>query len=205
MGGEKQQVMRSGGVEVNYATIPKFIPNSFHYIPLSRSLTSLFNNKNFRDCYFPESLSSDLSVWGHRDSKHFHNHPLFSSNRFALPLDDVETINALGSKQKRERNSACLPIVYVLYSESPLEINSRLSSIFPFAICRSALIKKIGFDQILETLMKEVEVLESADQMALDIDGLNNFKIHELFSWQTIPPLFDRSKINFIISNRWYD
>lgn len=178
MGGEKQQVMRSGGAEVDYATIPMFIPNTFHYLPLSRSLTSLFNNKKFRECYFSESPSSDGLVRGHRDSKHFNNHPLFSTNKFALRLqlfsDDVETTNALGSKTKKG-GELCMFTFSIL--NLPPEINSRLSSIFPFAICRSDLIKKIGFDPILEALMREVEVLESENGMALDIDGLKEFKI----------------------------
>lgn len=178
MGGVKQQVMRSGGVEHGREQIPSLIPNIFHYIPLRDTLSSLFNNKNFKNCYFNESVCTNGGVQGHRDSKHFHTHPLFSKNPHALRLqlfqDDVETTNALGSKTKKRGELAMFTFTVL---NMPRETNSLLSSIFPFAVCRTNLIKKIGFEPVLRELMKEIALLESDEGMLLNIDDSPGFRI----------------------------
>ncbi len=178
MGGNRQQIVSFNRSWECPEQVTKFISNQFHYIPLRQTLTALFNNENFMKLYFKESPSNDGFVYCHRDSKHFAQHPLFSRNINALRLqlffDDLDTSNALGSKIK---NNGELGMFQFSILNLPPQFNSRLSCIFPFAVCKSILLKKNGFDPVLRELMKEIKVLESDAGMLLELKGKPGFRI----------------------------
>jgi hypothetical protein len=155
----------------------KFVPTTFQYISIRQTLTTLFSNLTFFNLYFSERPSNDGFIRSHRDSQHFKNHKLFSEDPFALRLqiffDEVETTNALGSKTKiHELGMFCFSILNL-----PPSCNSLLSNIHAFAVCVSKLIKKHGFDGILNLLMEEVAILESASGMLLNIPHHPGFRI----------------------------
>lgn len=161
-------VMRNGRI------MYRDVNNTFQYIFLRRTLTALFSNDAFRRLYFSEAPSSDGFIRSDRDSNFIKLHPLFSNFpnaiRIQLYYDDVETVNALGSKTKKHELGMFLFRILNL----PNVENSKLANIFPIAICTSIQIKKHGFDFIFSRIMDEVKELESEDGMLLHIPGFTN-------------------------------
>ena len=93
--------------------------------------------------------------------------------RLQIFFDEVETTNTLGSKTKvRELGMFCFSILNL-----PPSGNSLLLNIHAFAVCVSKLIKKHSFDLILDLLMGEVAILESASGMLLNIPQHPGFRI----------------------------
>lgn len=176
--GSHQQVMRTSRKRSLQSAVPRLISNTFCYISIRRTLSSLFNNKNFRKVYFDEVPSQDGSVHGHRDSSHFKSHQLFSTIvsalRMQISFDDLETTNALGSKTKKDGELSMFTFSIL---NMPPEFNALLCSIFTFAVCKSYLVRENGFGPILSAFMAEIKILESDEGMLLDIDDLPGFRI----------------------------
>lgn len=150
---------------------------TFQYISIRKTLSSLFSNLKFWAKYFSELPSVDGFIRSHRDSNHFKKHPLFAQNNFALRLqlffDEVEIVNPLGSKTKKHE---CGMFCFTILNLPPAE-NSMLTSIHPFAICNSKFLKDSEFRFIIDEFMKEVRLLESDEGMLLDVSHNPGFRI----------------------------
>nr|CAH0106788.1 unnamed protein product [Daphnia galeata] len=124
-----------------------------------------------------EAPSDDEFIRSDRDSLFFKTHSLFSKYPHALRIqfyyDDVETVNALGSKTKKhEIGMFCFRILNL-----PMTENSKLANIFPIAMVTSVQLKNNGFDFIFTKFMEEIKELESQEGMLLNIPGLPNFRV----------------------------
>jgi hypothetical protein len=111
--------------------------------------------------YFSEAPSDDEFIRSDRDSLFFKTHSLFSKYPHALRIqfyyDDVETVNALGSKTKKhEIGMFCFRILNL-----PMTENSKLANIFPIAMVTSVQLKNNGFHFIFTKFMEEIKELES--------------------------------------------
>jgi hypothetical protein len=152
--------------------------DTFQYMSLKNRLTVLFQNDAFRRLYFSEAPSDDEFIRSDRDSLFFKTHSLFSKYPHALRIqfyyDDVETVNALGSKTKKhEIGMFCFRILNL-----PMTENSKLANIFPIiAMVTSVQLKNNGFDFIFTKFMEEIKELESQEGSLLNIPGLPNFRV----------------------------
>lgn len=142
----------------------------------------MFSKKEFRERYFKESASDDGFIRSHRDTNNFKNSSFFkafpSAIRFQLFFDETEVTNPLGSKTKKhELGMFCFRIENL----APLE-NSRFGNIHPFAVCYSKHLKDSEFRFIIDELFKEMDILESNEEILLDIAEIPGFRINGTIS-----------------------
>ncbi len=96
------------------------------------------------------------------DGQFYKTHPLFSENSkktliLELWIDDMETVNPLGSKTTLHKISTWLYTVQNL----PSYFNSSMQNIHLLALCHAQDIKIFGVKPILEKLVDDVKELET--------------------------------------------
>lgn len=157
---------------------PKLVKHSFQYVSLRETLSALFSDSNFRKTFYSEKPSVDNFIRSHRDSIHFRDHPFFQKYPFALRLqlyyDDLEIVNPLGSKTKKNE----LGMFYFSILNLPTRLNSSLNNIFTFAVVKTTYLRSNNFEFVLKELMDEIAELESENGMKLSFESHPNFNIH---------------------------
>ena len=117
--------------------------------------------------------STDGYMRGVRDANSFEKNKFLKKQPHALRLqlwsDDVEFVNPLGSKTKK--NWSIASFAYSILNLTPYQ-NSLLSNIFLYAVVKTSDIKAFGFAPVFSKFIKEIDILESEAGMELKlIDG----------------------------------
>ncbi|KAG7459332.1 hypothetical protein MATL_G00209530 [Megalops atlanticus] len=169
----------------------KFQSMTFIYVPILRTLESMFTNQELSNCFQQVKLHEDGIFKDINDGLYFRNHTLFSQQEHVLQIqlyyDDFETANPLGSK-KGIHKPGC---IYFILRNLPTKLNSVSMNIHLVALFHSEDLKKYGFDPILQPLVNDLKVLETQGIQvpfsdtpfrgsAIQVTG-DNLAIHGLF------------------------
>lgn len=147
--------------------LPELIQSTAFYVPIVRTIKSLFNNPEFNKIYFEHN--SVKHVCASNELKSFQcgtvcrNNALFINDQFALQIqlstDDFELNNPLQSKAGVHKTCA----VYFSIRNLPTEYLSRLNNIYLVCLCNSNDLKTdyIDFNDIWQMIRDDISVLEN--------------------------------------------
>ncbi|XP_056305506.1 uncharacterized protein LOC130217424 [Danio aesculapii] len=140
----------------NYEQVP--VNNKFIYIPILKTLQFIFRNE--KNCEMMQTCTQSDIYEDFCDGSYFKNHPLFSTNKFALQIQlyfEFECANPLGSK-KGIHKIGCL--YFILRNLAP-KVNSALMNIHLVSLFHAQDVKKYGIDEILKPLIRDLKILET--------------------------------------------
>lgn len=145
---------------------------TFQYIPILKTLQSLFSQDEFKQIYFQyNSNESHVCADGVYErfccSEIAKNSELFSDNnaiRIRVATDDVDLCDANKSKKTIHKLTA----VYFTIDNLPPKHSSKLDNIFLVALCETINLKSITFDEIALHIVNEMKELETVGIM---VDG----------------------------------
>lgn len=136
---------------------------TFVYVPISKVLPALLNRGDVIDKILEQVNSpSEYSVYQSvRDGLHFKNNTLLSGDKLCISLglyiDEFEICNPLGTSRKKHKVTA----IYWVLADLPVKYRSALSSIYLAILCKSNDLKTFGYKQVIEPLLKDLNVLEN--------------------------------------------
>lgn len=173
--------------------IPRMIQSTFQFVPITKTLESLFRNEDFRNLYLKHNSGKHVCTAG--QYKYFccgsvyKNNELFRNNPHTLQIqvytDDFETCNPVQSKKGIHKLCA----VYFQIKNLPVRVQSKLNNIFVVSLCHSDDINKStqsDFNNIWEVIVRDIKQLET--------DGIDigSMKIKGTICW----PSFDNLGAN---------
>lgn len=161
--------------------IPKHIQSTLQYVPILKSLESLFSCEEFSSLYFQYNQNQRTNEIGKDGSKLysgfssgsayaqndlFKNHP--DSLQLQIAVDDFEPCNPLQSKANRHKICA----VYFRIHNLPPKHQSKLHNIHLVCLCNSDDLKtkQTDFNNIWQLIVDEISILEKA---GIDVVGRN--------------------------------
>lgn len=109
-----------------YSQVP--VNDKFMYVPILRTLESLFTNSELCHCFQQVKIIQDSIYRDINDGSYFKKHTLFGHEhalQVQLYYDDFETANPLGSKKGIHK----LGCVYFILRNLPPKLNSVLMNI----------------------------------------------------------------------------
>ena len=141
---------------------------TYQYVPILQSLQQVLNVNEILDKVLNidesgqnEAVDDMPQYKSFRDGNFFKENRLLSGEEFqifvGLYVDDFEVCNPLGTSKKKHKVCA----VYWVLSDLPLKYRSSLTSINLAVLCKSVDVKKYGFSQVLEPLIKDLDTLET--------------------------------------------
>lgn len=132
----------------------------FTHVPILHVLTELLKRGEVLDKVLEKPNLQNGHYRSFYDSLNRKENPLLSEEEFHIALglyiDDFEICNPLGTSKKKHK----LCGIYWVIANLPLQYRSSLSSIYLATLCYSSDIKMFGYDQVLEPLLKDIDVLE---------------------------------------------
>lgn len=150
--------------ETNVA-IPHLIQSTMQIVPITKTLTALFKNEEFRAAYFEGN--SEKSIEGEyksfRDGEIFKSNILFSSNpdsiQIHLATDDAELCAPLLSRGGVHKGT----FVYIIVENVPKRFVSKLNNIYLVCLCNTDDLKtkQTDFNNIWEVIVRDLEYLEN--------------------------------------------
>ena len=138
------------------------VQQCLYYVSIRDTVDALLKHSNLLDYLTSDcSQSSDL-LNNFCDGLVHHQHPLFSREKLSLQVilyyDDVQLCNPLGSRTTFNK----LGFFYVSFVNLPIEIRSRLKSIFLLCIVKVNYILKYGYDAVLQAFFKEMQTFSNS-------------------------------------------
>lgn len=156
----------------NAENIAKSVPETFQYIPITKTLTCLIKNEDVRNLIESEKISPDeesSQIKNYTDGVQYKKSNYFQrySNalRIILYYDDIEVVNPIGSKTSIHK----LGIFYFTLQNFPLHISTSSENIFILLICYANDIKKYGFKEILGPFIADMHLLEHDDGIEVSL------------------------------------
>ena len=151
----------------NFFVKPKQIdlPNdkSFQYIPILKTLKSLFANKEICEAYFKsieKKQHNTGTISSFNDSVFFKQNKLFSSDPTAIQLvmydDAYDSANPLGDRRLEKLNDTYFRIGNLDNCYQSIDYLTQAS-----IICKTKHLKKHGYNTIYEPLLKDIKQLET--------------------------------------------
>ncbi|KAK3922705.1 Polycystic kidney disease 1-related protein, partial [Frankliniella fusca] len=150
--------------------LPKQISETFQYVFVIGSLSMIIRNAYLRSLILKEKHSDDGVYRSHKDGSDFKNNDFLRKYPFAIRIilyyDDLETTNALGSKDGIHK----LGCFYISILNLPPEESSQLASIFLLALCVAEdLHGSDAYDKILTIFLEELKRLQSDEGVERDL------------------------------------
>lgn len=149
--------------------VPRLIQSTFQFIPITKTVKSLFSNEEFRMMYL-EHNSDQNHVCTEGIYRYFccgsvyQNSELFKNDRYTLQIqlytDDFEICNPLQSKAGVHKLCA----VYFQIKNLPIKVQSKLNNIFLVCLCHSNDVNKTtqsDYNNIWEVVVKDIQHLET--------------------------------------------
>lgn len=137
---------------------------TFVYVPILSVLTELLSRNDVLDKVLAEESCSELQSGqfkSFRDGLFFKENPLLSGDELSIAvglyIDDFEVCNPLGTSRKKHKVCA----LYWVIANLPIKYRSALSSIYLAVFCKSDDLKTFGYTQILDPLLKDLQILEN--------------------------------------------
>lgn len=147
--------------------MPRVIQSTAFYVPIVRTIQSLFTNAEFRKIYFEYNSVKDNCA---NDKIHsfncgtvFKSNELFSKEQYALQIqlltDDFELCNPLQSKAGVHKTCA----VYFSIRNLPINFLSKTDNIHLVCLCNSNDLKTeyIDFNDLWQIVVDDISVLEN--------------------------------------------
>lgn len=151
--------------------IPIQVPKHFQYVPVTKTLTAVLNNKVLFDLIHSEKKSTDGKMRSYLDGSAAENHPLISEYPFTIRInmhcDDFDTPNPLGAKTGIHKITE---INFQIQNLPPKE-NARLRAVFVLAYAYREDLPEDGIGIMLEPFFLEMQQLESADGVEVNVNG----------------------------------
>lgn len=150
--------------------IPRLIQSSFQYISVTKTITALFDNRQFCDEYFKYNVNRQRDhvctsgKYEHfccgttfKEIALFREHP--ESLQLHVASDEYEPCESLGSKSNRHKICA----VYFSIDNLPVKFLSKCKSVFLVALCNSdePNMKYTDFNDIWYPMVNEIKELET--------------------------------------------
>lgn len=146
---------------------------TFMYVPIIKSLKSLFSNEQFKELYFsnPHKCTEGIyekfccgSVF--KNSRFYQENP--NAIRLKLSIDDFVVVNGMKSKAKKHK----LCGMYMQIENLPQEAQSKLSNMCLVALFNTANMKDdfVGLDDVLDVIVRDISILETNGIL---VDGEN--------------------------------
>lgn len=163
----------------------KLVQSTFQYVPIVKTIQSLFSDENFKKVFFEYNANKHKCVPGiYKDyccGRRFLNNELIklpNSIHIQLGIDDVEVCCALKTKSTLHKVTA----IYFKILNLPAKLSARLNQIFLVAVCETANIKANdrGLDPILEFIVQDFKHLEQFG-ITVDDQSLKGFLINVCF------------------------
>lgn len=146
------------------------VKHAAHYIPIVDTLALILQNDQARVAIANET-PNDGFLQGFKDGERFKNHPLLNAHpdalRLAIHIDDVEYLNALGS---RKGNKKLTNVSFKIENFNPV-INSNPDRIYLALTVHTKDLKKYGYAKVLRPLIKDLLRLESEDGVKIAVKG----------------------------------
>lgn len=153
------------------------VDETFAYVSIIKTLTTLVQNHNIRRMFEAERPSSDGILKSYLDGKQYKNHEFFqkypNALRISIYFDDVEITNPLGTKCRIHE----LAMFYFTIQNVSPYFNSNTSNIFIFNIAHSLDIKKYGFSNILKNFMQDINLLESDEGVKVKLENNESYTL----------------------------
>lgn len=152
--------------------IPRLVQSTLQYVPILRTVQSLFECKEFDTLYFEYNDKINSNNTGRDGSKMYSNFSsgsCFASNelfqkypnslQLQISVDDFEPCNALQSKSGRHKICA----VYFTIHNLPTKFASKLDNIYLICLCNSEDLKskQTDFNNIWQLIVDEIKILET--------------------------------------------
>lgn len=135
--------------------------DSFQYVPLLNTLEKLLEDNTIIEYIDNPHQRLDDKLEDFCDGELFINHPIFSTDPFALQViayfDELEVCNPLGTHTKVHK----LGIILFTLGNIPPKFRSTLRAINLVACAVHPIIVEHGIDSILEPFIKDLNVLAS--------------------------------------------
>lgn len=182
----------------NFGAVKKTVvlKDAMHYISIIDILMLILRNKNAREMISSEKESGgaycsflDGNLIG--ENEYLLKYP--STVRLSLHIDDVEYCNPLGSRRGKQK----ITIISFKIQNFDDRINSRLDRVYTVIMVRSYLVKKYGFEKILQPLLEDLLKLQSDDGISYNLgneDGefvLRATVIHVLGDTAAVHEIFE--------------
>lgn len=138
----------------------KLLKEAFVYVPVIQVLETLLNHSSFLDKVEFTHVHRPGQYSSFQDGKYYRESGFVAIGDDVLSLafyiDEFEVCNPLGTSRKIHKITA----VYWVVLNLPAKCRSSLTSIQLAVLGRSVDVKKVGFDKLLEPLIKDLKVLE---------------------------------------------
>lgn len=108
-------------------------------------------------------MKSDINGTYYKNSSFFSKYP--NAFRINLYCDEIEVVNALGSKTNRHK----ITMFYYTILNFPTHFNSNLKNIFVSTIAYSMDVQQYGFKEVLKPLITELNILASEKSCKLKL------------------------------------
>lgn len=137
------------------------INETLHYVPIRKTLTSLFSNENFKKEYFDYNNSHQCTDGIYERfccGINFKNNKLFQSNKNAIQIQIFIDDFQITSPLKTRTHKVCA-IYFIVHNFSPKFV-SQLKNMYLISLCNSKVVADNGCNAILEQLVYDLKCLE---------------------------------------------
>ena len=146
------------------------IKQTYQYVPILETLKYLLKFEDIFSEVINGNVSTDRKLRDICDGSLYKENPLFSQNHRELQIilyfDDFNIVNPFGNKVKKYKLSA----FYMTLGNIHPVLRSQHKSVFLVALCRAKLLKKYGFEGILQPLIEDLQRLEN-EGVTVEKDG----------------------------------
>lgn len=138
------------------------IKGTFYYVPILKTLSSLFTNEHFRNEYFNYNKNHRCQegvVERYCCGANYQKNSFFKNNNNAIQIqifyDDFELTDAVKTKTIKVCG------IYFIIHNFPPKFTSQLQNMYLITICDTLLVKKNGINAILEPFVQDLHTLET--------------------------------------------
>ncbi|XP_072016668.1 uncharacterized protein [Amphiura filiformis] len=146
---------------------------SFQYVPILKTIENLLKHEDVFSEIYEGHTSHDNVLGDFCDGDNFKQNALFAEDPMSLQIqlyyDDFTTGNPLSNKAKGLKIAG---FYFVLGNLHP-QFRSKLYVIQLAILCKASLVKKYGFEKVLEPLIKDLKILET-DGIVIHKDGVEH-------------------------------
>lgn len=145
------------------------------YVPIQHMLQKLLNKTDILEKAMSVKVHVAHGYSSYADGEHFKENCLLSQDEFTvaliLYLDDCEVANPLGTSKLKHKMCA----VYWVIANIPAKYRPTLNSIQLALLCNTSIVKKCGYDKVLQPLIHDLFSLEkhgvSIEQLSTSVKG----------------------------------
>ena len=146
---------------------------TFQYVPILKTIENLLKHEDVFSEIYEGHASHDNVLGDFCDGDNFRQNALFAEDPMSLQIqlyyDDFTTGNPLSNKAKGLKIAG---FYFVLGNLHP-QFRSKLYVIQLAILCKASLVKKYGFEKVLEPLIKDLKILET-DGIVIHKDGVEH-------------------------------